>query len=330
MIFFVSHAHAVRVAGLARPDSDPWVSRFFGDLSAAVGDDGFYDGLLDPARDRKQQLSDAIGAAQVFVPLYSPQYFGNSWATAELASFKHRLRRLGPAEAARHVVPVVWTPLPPWEHRTEVDEAFTTVGKNTDYTENGLRALCMLSIYQDSYRALVAAFADRIVRVVRESPLRPSAAGLLDPRPVDTGEPALVVALLGVAAEVGEQLIEVAERLGVPARIQPVQQSARRPCVLLIDGGTGPETLRSTIAGLPRWVIPVVLASASAATGAITGILRSAGLPEVRPVRAPADFERNAPLLVTEARKLYLRYGPVVTAPGTPRPSLRRNNDKRG
>ncbi|WIM93173.1 TIR-like protein FxsC [Actinoplanes oblitus] len=330
MIFFVSHAHAVRVAGLARPDSDPWVSRFFGDLAAAVGEDGFYDGLLDPAQDRKQQLGAALGTAQVFVPLYSPQYFGNSWATAELASFRHRLRRLGPAEAARHVVPVVWTPLPPWEHRPEVDEAFTVVGKNTDYAENGLRALCMLSLYRASYQTLVSAFAERIARVVRDSPLRPSAPGPLDPRPVDTGEPALVVSLLGVAPEVGDRLIEVAERLGVPARILPLDQSARRPCVLLLDAATSPETVRDTVAGLPRWVIPVVLASASAPTRAITGILRSAGLPQVSPLRATGEFDRNAPLLVTEARKQYLRYGPVVTAPGGPRPSLRRNNDSRG
>ncbi|KUL25421.1 TIR-like protein FxsC [Actinoplanes awajinensis] len=338
MIFFLSHANTARGSGTL----DPWVKRFFDDLSdgvrARTGADetGFYDGLLEPGADRRARLTDEIGRARVFVPLYSPQYFGNSWAAAELDSFRSRLRGLGRAEAARHVVPVVWTPLPPWENRREFDEAFAVVGKSVEYTENGLRALCMLSVYRDAYRDLVAAFTDRIAGVARDSVLEPSPPAPLVPRAAGGGEPALIVSALGAGLDARrDQVIEAAERLGVPAQPLPAdqlrRQAARRPGVLLIDGDATPETVRDTVAGLPRWVIALVVASASAAVGPLTGILRTAGLHQVSPVRTAAEFDRNAPLLVTEARKQYLRHGPVVTAPGTPRPSLRRtSDDKRG
>ncbi|GIF13868.1 TIR-like protein FxsC [Actinoplanes teichomyceticus] len=341
MIFYLSHAHAARGGGAP----DPWVRRFFDALSDAVhartGDGGFHDGQLAPGADSKQQLTAALGQAQVFVPLYSPQYFNNSWAVAELTSFRSRLRGFAPAEAARHIVPVVWTPLPPWAARPEVDEAFGLVGKSVEYSENGMRALCMLSVYRDAYRDLVTRFADRIAAVVHESPLAPSAAAPPVPRPPDTGEPALLVSLLAAEGSgydlpaLAGRVLAAAERLGVPALQAPPdqvrRQAGRRPCVLLIDAGAGPETVRATVTGLPGWVIALVVASASAATGALTGILRTAGLPRVSPVRTVAEFERTAPLLVTEARKQYLRHGPVVTAPGSPRPSLRRTvDDKRG
>ncbi len=133
----------------------------------------------------------------------------------------------------------------------------------------------------------------------------------------------------------GEYVAQVAERLGVPATVVPpddlLDRTRQRPCVLVIEAGAAPEAVRAAVRGLPRWVIAQVVAGASQETGTLTGILRTAGLPVVTPVHTVADFERNAPLLVTEARKQYLRHGPVVTAPGTPRPSLRRPvDDKRG
>lgn len=343
MIFFLSHAHAARLSGRV----DPGVKRFFDDLDAAVrertGDGGFHDARPAPGADQKEQLAAAIGAAQVFVPLYSPQYFGNSWAAAELASFRSRLKFLGPREAARHVVPVVWVPLPPWESHPEIDTAFTVVGKNADYLANGMRALAMLSVYRSSYAGLITAFADRIATVARDYPLEPSPAEPLAPETAAADRPALVVSLITRGdprswrfpehdLPVGDYVSQVAQRLGVPAQAVPpnelLKRTEKRPCVLLIDADAAPEAVRAAVAGLPRWVIAQVVASASAETSGLTGILRTAGLPAVTPVRGVAEFERNAPLLVTEARKQYLRYGPVVTAPGTPRPSLRRPVDE--
>ncbi|GAA2849600.1 hypothetical protein Acy02nite_00420 [Actinoplanes cyaneus] len=346
MIFFLSHAHAARLSGRA----DPWVRKFFEDLEAAVhrraGDGGFYDARLLPGTDQKEQLATAIGSAQVFVPLYSPQYFGNSWAAAELASFRSRLKFLGPAEAARHVVPVVWVPLPPWGSRREIDDAFTAVVKNAEYRANGLRALAMLGVYRESYEELVGAFAERITAVARDYPLEPSPAEPLTPEPTGTDRPVLIVSLISRGdplrwqfrdheLPVGEYVTQVAARLGVPAAVVPprelLDRTRNRPCVMLIEAGADPDVVRAAVGGLPRWVIAQVVASASAETSDLTGILRTAGLPAVTPVHTVAEFERNAPLLVTEARKQYLRYGPVVTAPGSPRPSLRRPvDDKRG
>ncbi|BCY10096.1 TIR-like protein FxsC [Actinoplanes sp. L3-i22] len=342
MIFFVSHAHVARLSGR----TDPWVRKFFDDLEAAVrqraGDGGFYDARLEPGIDQKERLATAIGTAQVFVPLYSPHYFGNSWAGAELASFRSRLKHLAPGTAARHMVPVVWVPLPPWLSRPEVDAAYAG-HKDPEYAANGMRALAMLSVYRQSYQELIGELADRITAVARDHPLDPSPAGPLAPQPTGADRPALIVSavtggdplawrLPGHDLPVVEYVAEVAQRLGVPAQVVPshevLDRTARRPCVLLIDGDTRPEVLQAAVHDLPRWVVVQLITTPSPD---LTSILRTAGLPAVVPVHGLADFERNAPLLVTEARKQYLRYGPVVTAPGLPRPSLRRTvDDRRG
>ncbi|MEH1101955.1 TIR-like protein FxsC [Micromonospora sp. CPCC 205561] len=354
--FFLSYAHSVPLSAASRPDTDYWVSRFFQDLTAAVRrsatragdlDAGFFDGLVSPGADLRQTLTDALSLAHVFVPLHSPNYFRNAWALGERESFRSRLARLAPASAERHLLPVLWLPLPSWGERPETTHALELVrdaDDRADYAENGLRALCKLSAYRRQYENVLAALAERIVTVAETQPLARSRAAALSSHPVtDGGGPALVVTALTDHAgwrpyagqhelAVADYVAATAERLGLPTRVVDLATARalapESPAVVLVDAATGAAAVRSALDGLPRWVVPLVIAAGSergeAAPEAIAGTLQDAGFPRVLPVRAIDEFERCTPLLVTEARKQFLRYGPVdpPEGPAAPKPSL--------
>ncbi|MEU6072863.1 TIR-like protein FxsC [Micromonospora sp. NPDC047074] len=355
--FFLSYAHSVPLSAASRPDTDYWVSRFFQDLTAAVRrgatragdlDAGFFDGLVSPGADLRQTLTDALSLAHVFVPLHSPNYFRNAWALGERESFRSRLTRLAPALAERHLLPVLWLPLPSWGDRPETTRALDLVrdaDDRADYAENGLRALCKLSAYRRQYESVLAALAERIVTVTETQPLARSRAVTLSSHPVpDSVGPALVITALTDHARwrpyagqhelaVADYVAATAERLGLPTRI--VDLAAARvlapesPTVVLVDAATGASAIRAALDGLPRWVVPLVIAAdherGETAPESISGTLQDAGFPRVLPVRAIDEFERCTPLLVTEARKQFLRHGPVdpPDGPATPKPELR-------
>ena len=87
---------------------------------------GFFDGQVNLGADLRRTLTDALSLAHVFVPLYSPNYFRNAWALGERESFRSRLARLAVGRAERHVLPVLWMPLPSWEDRPETIQALDT------------------------------------------------------------------------------------------------------------------------------------------------------------------------------------------------------------
>ncbi|MFG3710359.1 TIR-like protein FxsC [Micromonospora sp. NPDC047730] len=355
--FFLSYAHSVPLSAAPRPDTDYWVSRFFQDLAAAVRrgatrtgdlDAGFFDGLVNPGADLRQTLTEALSLTHVFVPLHSPNYFRNAWALGERESFRSRLTRLGPARADRHLLPVLWLPLPSWGDRPETTQALDLVADaddRADYAENGLRALCKLSAYRRQYERVLTALAERIVTVTETQPLPRSRAATLASHPVtDSGGPALVVTTLTDHARwrpyagqhelaVADYVAATAERLGLPTRVVDLAQARAlapgSPTVVLVDAATGAAAARSALAGLPRWVVPLVIAAeherGEPVPESIAGTLQDAGFPRVLPARAIDEFERCAPLLVTEARKQFLRHGPVdpPDGPATPKPSLR-------
>ncbi|TDB79938.1 TIR-like protein FxsC [Micromonospora sp. KC721] len=356
--FFLSYAHSVPLSASARPDTDFWVNRFFQDLAFAVRerarraaelDVGFFDGLVDPGADLRRTLTDALSVTHVFVPLYSPKYFGNPWAVGERDSFRSRLVALPPGRAARHVLPVLWLPLPPWEDRPEADQALRLAqdpADRADYAENGLRALCKLSAYRRPYRTILAALAEQIVAVAESEPLAPSRAVPLTRSPgVESGDTPLVITLVTPhgagwrpypdqhALPVADYVAATAERLGLPTRVVDLAEAparaAQSPTVVLVDASVGPGAVRAAVDDLPRWAVPLVIAADGARGDAIpetiAGSLQDARFPQVLPVREIAEFERCAPQLVIEARKLFLRHGPVAPpdGPAEPRPSLR-------
>ncbi|WP_433388564.1 TIR-like protein FxsC [Micromonospora sp. KLBMP9576] len=355
--FFLSYAHSVPLSVAPRPDTEYWVSRFFQDLCAAVQrvatrgggrDAGFFDGQVSPGADFRQTLTEALSLAHVFVPLHSPNYFRNAWALGERESFRSRLTRLAPAQAERHLLPVLWLPLPSWGDRPETTQALDLVpdaDDRADYAENGLRALCKLSAYRRQYESVLAALAERIVTVTESQPLARSRAAPLASHPVAEGDgPALVVTALTDHAPwrpyagqhelaVADYVAATAERLGLPTRVVDLPAARvlapESPTVVLVDAATGAAAARAALDGLPRWVVPLVIATGHArgvsAPESIAGTLQDAGFPRILPARAIDEFERYAPLLVTEARKQFLRHGPVdpPAGPAVPRPSLR-------
>lgn len=190
--FFLSYAHTAPLDGEERAPTDYWVSKLFDDLSAAVraaipgGSTrrvGFFDGLLPAGGDWKARITRELGAAEVFVPLCSPSYFAMSWPGQEWSCFASRLAGKSADQARRHIAPILWTPLSRGQRTPGGIDPNSFAAERSEYAQNGLRALKMLTIYQESYRAVVAELAREIVRSAREIPLGPSIVDPLDSFP---------------------------------------------------------------------------------------------------------------------------------------------------
>lgn len=376
--FFLSYAHSAPPPG-ARADADVWVGQFFDDLSDEVRRQarpvagmriGFFDQHIPLGADWKAALAEALGDAEVFVPLYSPGYFSRPWALGEQESFRARLAAAGSARlTAGHLTPVLWIPFPPWETHPELDGALDLGRDVPAYAEDGLRAFCMLASYRAQYELLLSRLASRIVQTAERRPLGPSRAPGLDevvrPGPTD---PDFVVAVLaptrdhlptdrdpaGYAASgrlwrpygrrqelpAAEYAASTAERLGLSARTADFAQAAglldRRPAVLLVDPwiAASPDVaaiLAGKLHGLREWVVPLVVTDdddtqdASRWATEVTQMLHDAGLPQVKRACSMPEFVDLMPALVTEARRQFLKYGPVVPfePPPEPVPSLR-------
>ncbi|MGC5017730.1 TIR-like protein FxsC [Micromonospora sp. DT47] len=371
--FFLSYAHSAPPQG-ARTDADVWVAQFFADLSAEVTRQarpkagmrvGFFDQHIPLGADWKAALAEALGDAEVFVPLYSPGYFSRPWALGEQQSFRTRLAAAGATRAGTgHLTPVLWIPFPSWETHPELDEALDLGRDVPEYAENGLRALCMLASYRDQYRFLLDRLAARIVDTAERQPLGPSRAPGLDEvtRPAPT-DPDFVVAVLaptrdrlppdrdpgGYAANgrlwrpfgarqelpVAEYAASTAERLGLSARTANFEDAGelldRRPAVLLIDpwivaAPGAVASLAALVRGLRQWVVPLVVTDADdpqdarRLAGDVTDLLHDAGVPQVKQACSMREFVDLMPALVTEARRQYLKHGPVVAFPERPEP----------
>ena len=309
--FFLSYAHSAPTSERVRSDSDPSVGVFFADLATAVADRarpaegmeiGFFDQQIPPGTDMKAQLCDALGRAEVFVPLYSPGYFAKSWPMREQQAFRGRLRAASATTPDRHIVPVLWTPLLSWEQPPAMATALSIRADDSDYGENGLRALCMLTSYRQSYQLVLAMLADEIVKVAERSPLGPSTApdldDVLDPLPSNAGFVVAMLSpedgvLLGSHAvggrtnawwcayagrripPVAEHAGNMAERLGLKTLVGDFAEFEGRfdqtPAIVFVDPwivvSRGPDFLASTFAGLQDWVVPLVLDGGSGGPG---------------------------------------------------------------
>ncbi|MFC0532769.1 TIR-like protein FxsC [Phytohabitans kaempferiae] len=289
--FFLSYAHSAPMpedprGQELRTDTDVWVEVFFKDLSGEVlrrarpstgMEIGFLDQQVPPGADWKAALADALGGAQVFVPLYSPDYFSRSWSMRERESFAERLAASGAAHTGGRILPVLWTPVPPWDETPEIGPEIgraLELGADTpEYADNGMRALCMLSLYRDPYRRLTERLADRIVELAEQSPVEPSLAPALDHvvvEPVAASRETGTAFIVAVAAPtdvdhpegraargygpdstqwrpfagrqalpVADYAVSTAERLGLQARAESYADGsglfAQAPGVLLVD-----------------------------------------------------------------------------------------------
>jgi hypothetical protein len=364
--FFLSYAHSAPTSERVQSDSDPSVGVFFEDLTEAIKGlarpakgmkIGFFDQQIPSGADMKALLSAALGSAEVFVPLYSPGYFAKSWPRREEEVFRRRLRAASALAPDKHIVPILWTPFHAPEQIPIVAKALSVGASISDYRENGLRALCMLTSYRRSYKLVLSQLANEIVTVAERSPLGPSAAPDLDdiPRPEQPPEAGFLVAMLAPSLgasqavrggmnpwwrmyagrripPVAEHAGSVAERLGLDTRVagfvEVEELFDRTPAIVIVDpwvvSDLGPAFLTSTFAGLPKWVVPLVLddqrrepgsdsAMAEKAVEALDNALRV----PVNRVNSMDQLDEILPTVVARARRTYLRKGPVFPPAGS-------------
>jgi FxsC-like protein len=305
--FFLSYAHSPPLAGTLQADPDQWVCTFFQDLASTVEarakepsmSAGFFDQQITLSTGWKASIKQALGQAEVFVPLLSPGYYTRSWPGKEWASFNERLTlaRLSEAERDKRIVPVLWIPMP--TERPGLEAALALAPDEPAYEENGLRAMLRLPPYQDSYRRIVDRVAARIVALVESDPLGPSAAPAFD-QVQSPFQPALGTAEFDVYiaapsltqlpagpdprgySEIGpdwqafpddqelplaEYAVQVAEQLDLSVNVagigqRPAQES--QPGVLIIDPwliGTEPglASLTEFVREMPSWVLPLLV-----------------------------------------------------------------------
>ena len=191
--FFLSYAHFPPLADSLeenQPDPpDEWVRMFFHDLTKAVQDrasspsprvPGFFDQEIPLGSDWKAVLSQALGKAEVFVPLLSPDYLTKSWPGREWACFEKRVKLAGVGDPLSRFAPVLWIPLPANQQPEGLEEALDVAPPATvkAYRENGLRALLSLTPYRHWYEMIVNRLAMRVVDLAENTPTGPSATAI--------------------------------------------------------------------------------------------------------------------------------------------------------
>jgi hypothetical protein len=137
----------------------------------------------------------------------------------------------------------------------------------------------------------------------------------------------------------------VAERLGLDPRfvdfVEVEELFDRTPAIVIVDpwvvADRGPGFLTSTFAGLPKWVVPLVLdgqrgdpSSDPPVTKKAVEALGSALQVPVNRVNSMDQLDEILPTLVARARRTYLREGPVFPPVGpSRRPGRLRDEDLR-
>ncbi|MEV6365375.1 TIR-like protein FxsC [Micromonospora musae] len=141
-----------------------------------------------------------------------------------------------------------------------------------------------------------------------------------------------------------EYVASTAERLGLSARTADFDDAGdlieRRPTVLLIDpwAAAAPDAARTleAVRGLRPWVVPIVVTDgedpqdATRHAAEVADVLHNAGVRQVKRASSVQEFVDLMPALVTEARRQYLKHGPVTEFPeAEPPPSLRHGREPR-
>lgn len=308
-----------------RFQGDHWVRRFYADLNAAIDEQpgrrtrrpGFADFIVPPSADRQAQRQRALTEAEVFVPLYSPDYLNRHESRRERDLFRQRVVRAGRASDGANILPVLWTPSALTAHRSEQARALAIASDVEAYAESGLSALCRLQIYQAEYRRIVRRMAGHIVEAAATSPLQAAAATaqqLAVPPPPTAEVPFRAVLItsdwtpstgdatmlngyatrsrwspFSGAPPVVDDLVVAVERLRMPPRVHDFVPAGdlfeRCPGIIVIDtrviGAAGLDVIREAVGCLRSWVGVVLIADAAAPdhdTHGVTLLHQAAGL----------------------------------------------------
>ena len=331
-----------------------------------------------PGADFKATLTDALSVAEVFVPLLLTRLLPPTrgrWASRSRSAAgspgRARRRPTAPGAGAVAAAAVLGRAAGDDPGPRPGPDA----GDRADYAENGLRALCKLGAYRGPVPSWSSRrWRTRIVTVTETQPLaRSRAPGRRGVRPArrrtasppgagsaaDRSRPAgrtqrLVGAVRGAARTARRRVRRQRPPSGsgcppvswtsAAARGLSIGEPRRRAAV----DRARPDAA-GVLAGAGRpaaaWVVPLVIADDDDERGATAGPTEVAAAVAGRRV-PPGDAgmqhrrvrRRCMPALVTEARRQFLRYGPVVPAgpartrsracarpgPSTGRPPVRR------
>ncbi|MFY1669752.1 TIR-like protein FxsC [Plantactinospora sp. WMMB334] len=181
LVFFLSYA---------RGDDDPYVERFFRDLSSELrarlglppGEEvGFLDSHgIQLGTPWSSQLAVALAEARTFVALLSPRYLASEMCGMEWQAFSERMRRRDQAGGypAAVLFPILWLPprvIPPAVEQLQYLEEHLPDA----YRRDGLRQLLRLHRHQDGYLEFLGFLSDRIAEAYERQPLPP------EPHPID-------------------------------------------------------------------------------------------------------------------------------------------------
>ncbi|MGB2570974.1 TIR-like protein FxsC [Micromonospora citrea] len=282
---------------------DHWVRRFYHDLNLAIDGrpgarlrrPGFADFTVRPPEDRAEQKRTALAEAEVFVPLYSPDYLNRDDSRREREWFRQRLLRAGRPADGDNILPVLWTPSPAAVHAPDQARALAMAADVDAYAANGMSALCRLQIFQKAYKEVLGRLAQHIVDTAEQTPLQPAEppSGPTDVPSTPTSEvPFLAVVIApeqppaparlngrpDTRADrwrpfrdrppVVDDVADAVQRLRMPIDVRDFVPDAGlfrgRPGVLMIDPQVvetedGTEAVRAAVDCLHSWVGVVVI-----------------------------------------------------------------------
>jgi hypothetical protein len=355
--FYLSYAHSPPLVGsrLDASTADGWVREFFQDLSQAVhqqasADRGLAPGFIDldaPSdQEWKKALVQALGEAEVFVPLYSPGYLSRSWPGREWACFAQRIETSGLADPLRRFAPVLWVPLPAGAEPRGLGAAMNLVPRGfpgeavSVYRENGLLAMRRLQPYRKWYQLITDELAARIVQLAEDSYIGPSPAPDIDMvESAFTAGASVPLLVVVVVAPDGSNLTEygrmAGEQLDFAVRVVGMGTAstdllANNPVLVLIDPiYLGDAKIRASFdafaAELPAWSVPALgpgpVAEVSPPLSKVMGTKSRVARRALSGVNSFSEFAALLPFLVAEAGREYLRLGPVDRP--APQPSAR-------
>jgi FxsC-like protein len=318
---------------------DYWVRRFFDDLLTAVrrqtGLDlapmGFCDVTLPIGSDRMEAVQEALAAAKVFVPLYSPTYLARSESLSELESFRRKLIDAGQSPDGDHVLPILWSPLRAPAHQVQRRHALAVADDIDEYADNGMSALCRMDLYRAEYSEILGRLARRI-----DSAGRHNSVGSAAPRrlvEVTRPEPSEVPFLAAVIAptagnlpagrrnragygfgvehwrpfpadpEVVGEVTEVVERLSMHIEVREFVPDpamfSDRPGMLLVDPWilateSGAEIVRAAVGCLQPWASVVIILDGSDPQAPVQGRTMVDEVRGILDVAAPTVFTTAA------------------------------------
>lgn len=178
--FFLSYARTPKRDPAGNENPDRWVQKLYVDLCDEIlqltdsvpEEVGFMDLYDKPGSDWSANLTAALAACKVFVPLYSRRYFesdqcGREWFAFARREVTDRARRGDRVDA---IVPALWTRLdrdkiPAVAQSIQYD--YPDLGDR--YHEDGFYGLIKLKNYRADYQRAVHRLAERIVTIGNES-----------------------------------------------------------------------------------------------------------------------------------------------------------------